>query len=137
MIIYFCIFVLIYSVIEFIYLTITHKFYKTHLAKIQNINNENVKIQMFPYGILTYIILFITIWYFIIHDIFNGNNLKIKNIITKATLFALAIYGVYNLTNAATINKYNIRVIIQDILWGIIAINTVSIICYWIKIKFI
>lgn len=131
------IFVTIYSIIEFIYLSITNLLYKNHFSKIQNINIDNVKFKMIPYGVLAYIALFAVVWFFVVKDIFTQNNLKISDIITKATTLAIAIYGIYNLTNAATLNNYSKQIIIQDTIWGIVAINIVALTCYAIKIKFL
>lgn len=128
------IFVLVYSVLEFTYLSLTSKIYKSHFAQIQRISIDKVNMQLLPYGIICYIIIFVVVWYFVIRDIFYGpKNMKVSDIMTHATLLALAMFGVYNLTNAATLANYSTRIIIQDIIWGVFVLNATALVCFWIK----
>jgi uncharacterized membrane protein len=41
----------------------------------------------------------------------------------RASALALAVYGVYNLTNAATLLRYSTKVALMDTLWGVLAMN--------------
>ena len=128
------IFVLVYSVLEFTYLSLTSKIYKSHFAQIQRIPINKVNLQMLPYGILCYIVVFAVVWYFVIRDIFYGpKNMKVSDIMTRATLLALAMYGVYNFTNAATLANYSTMVMIQDIIWGVLVVNATALVCFWVK----
>jgi len=45
------------------------------------------------------------------------------------------IYAVYNLTNYATIQKYSIKTVAADTLWGTLLFGVVSIICNQISIN--
>ena len=45
------------------------------------------------------------------------------------------IYGVYNFTNYATIQKYSIKTVAADTLWGTLVFAVVSIICNQISIN--
>lgn len=45
------------------------------------------------------------------------------------------IYGVYNFTNYATIQKYSIKTVAADTLWGTLVFSVVSIICNQISIN--
>lgn len=127
----FLFFVIVYCLLEFVYLKCTTNMYKAHFAKIQSIHANDVLMKLIPYGVLTYIVLFTVIWYFVVRDIFYTKHIKITDLMTRATLLAIAIYGVYNLTNAATLKNYSLSIIIQDTLWGIFALNVVTMACYF------
>lgn len=45
------------------------------------------------------------------------------------------IYGVYNFTNYATIQKYSIKTVAADTLWGTLVFAVVSIICNQISVN--
>lgn len=44
----------------------------------------------------------------------------------RATLFALAVYGVYNLTNLATLSRYTVAAAAADTAWGVLATNAAT-----------
>jgi uncharacterized membrane protein len=89
-------------------LGINNKMYKELLLKI---NNEKVKFttKKVISGLITYILLAFSIYWFIIKEE--------KGIIDSA-LLGLIIYGTYNGTNLATIKKWGIKESIFDTLWG-------------------
>jgi uncharacterized membrane protein len=130
----FIVFVCVYALLEFVYLSVSATLYKTHFAKLQGIPLSKVNLQMVPWGIVCYIIVFVALWYFVVYDVFYGpKDLKVIDLLKRATLLALAVYGVYNLTNAATLANYSMRVLFQDIAWGVFAMNAVTLICFWIN----
>lgn len=126
----FVVYVFIYTIIEFIYFSITSRIYRAHFAKIQKMRVGDVDLKMIPYGIFAYLTLFVVVWYFVIREIFRNKTIKITELLVRSTLLALAIYGIYNLTNAATLKDYSMTVVFQDTLWGILALNFVTLSCY-------
>ena len=75
---------------------------------IQNIQGSPMTIDLFA-AIACYITLILTLWYFIVYQ---------NKSIFDAFLLGLAIYAVYDFTNYATIKKWNLRILLTDILWG-------------------
>lgn len=137
----FVLYCIIYAIIEFLYFTRPNTItrYKKNFARVQNVSESDVSFKMWPYGIIAYVILFFVVWYFLIYDIAISCSspsfrVNVYAVASKATILALAIYGVYNLTNAATLRDYNFDIVILDTLWGIFAINTVALamltVCY-------
>lgn len=49
-------------------------------------------------------------------------------------LYGLIVYGVYNGTNYVTFNKYDLSILIPDLVWGCVASMIVAIILYNAKI---
>jgi len=75
---------------------------------IKNIQGTPVKIKLFP-AIICYIILIFSLYYFIINK---------KNSYLDAFFLGFIIYGVYETTNMATINKWNYNIGVIDLIWG-------------------
>ena len=76
-------------------------------------------------SIICYILLTFGIYYFGIRE---------KNFV-NAILFGLVVYGVYNMTNLATIQKFGLKESIIDTMWGAIMCGVVAFIV--IKVNFI
>lgn len=127
-------FICLYVTLEFIYLKSTASLYKTHFASVLGVSEQKVRVQLWPYGIVCYALLFVVIWHFVIRDIFLHPVVDVKRVLMNATLFALAIYGVYNLTNLATLGTgYSPVMALMDTAWGVLVINTVAISCIVFK----
>ena len=47
----------------------------------------------------------------------------------------MIIYGVYDMTNLATINNYNITTSIVDTLWGSFLVGIISLVSFYISKK--
>jgi uncharacterized membrane protein len=129
-----CLYILIYASLETLFLSAQKSTYTKHFAKIQKLQVDapqgspnGVKLELFPAGILSFLILFGVVWFFVIHDIVVTKKLRITGwVILRATMLALAIYGIYNLTNRATLKNYSWGIVLLDLAWGIFAINVVS-----------
>ncbi len=67
-------------------------------------------------AIICYLIMGFGIYYF---------SVKEKNLI-NALILGFVVYGVYNTTNLATMNKYSLKVSIIDTLWGTVLFTLVS-----------
>ena len=96
---------LIMLFLDFIYLSITSNFYKN---LIENIQKEKFKIKLIP-TIFCYIFLVFSLYYFILKD---------KRKVFDAFILGLCIYAVFELTNFAIFNKWNIQAVFLDTIWG-------------------
>ena len=85
----------------------------------------NVGNRMYISTIITYLLLALGLYLFVIkpYNLKNPNK-KYNNfcdytdVVIKAILFGLVVYGVYDMTNLATINSYDTYVAIVDTVWG-------------------
>lgn len=50
----------------------------------------------------------------------------------RGALLGLAIYGVYDLTNLATLTNYTVSYAVADIAWGTFLCGTIAAATYWI-----
>jgi len=130
----FVIFCLVYAAVEFTYLSRdgTVSRYKHNFARVQNIATKDVRFRMWPYGVLSYVVLFAAVWYFLVSDVMRQRRgmANVYNVISRATVLALAIYAIYNLTNAATLHNYDFDIVLLDTLWGVFAVNAVALIMW-------
>jgi uncharacterized membrane protein len=101
--------ILILPIIDFIYLNLISSYFKQQIKEVQG---TEMNFRLVP-AILCYIALVAAIYIFVI----NTNETK-ENKIFKAFILGLCIYGVYELTNYALLDKWNIKTVIIDTLWG-------------------
>ena len=77
---------------------------------IENIQGSKVEINIYG-AILAYIVMIITY----LSICFNGD----KPDYFRGLMFGLAIYGTYEFTNLTMFSKWNIKILIIDIMWGL------------------
>ena len=78
---------------------------------IANIQNSPLKLNYIG-AILAYIIMIIG-YYFLVYENEVPNYFK-------AGILGLVMFGVYDFTNYATFNKWDIKILSMDISWGIV-----------------
>lgn len=105
--------VLLLPLIDFFYLSFISSHFKSVVKKI---SKEEMKFRYTP-AILAYLVMTISINYFIIKDI---ENTTLKTSLLKAFILGLAIYGTFDFTNGAIFNDYDYKTIFIDVSWGII-----------------
>lgn len=72
---------------------------------------------------LAYAILVWALWRFVVTGPGSDTRLGVAK---NATLLALGIYGVYNLTNLATLKRYRVVAALVDTAWGVAVFNAVG-----------
>ena len=94
------------------------KLYMTgkYLILVKNIQNKNLDINIY-YAICAYLMMIIGLNVFVLSNI-DINNINFKDCLSKGFLFGSLLYGVYNMTNGAIFNNWDIKIAIADILWG-------------------
>lgn len=117
---------LIYFLFEFVYLRFSLTYYKINIVDVQS--GKQPIIRFFPFAIVCYIILAFSLWFFVLK-----NSKTYHETFINATILAILVYGVYNLTNLTTFYKYKTIIAIVDILWGIIIFNIVGFVYLFMK----
>ena len=119
----FVLFIITYITLEAAYFSVSIQHHKKHFADIQCVTPEKLEFNLFPYGILAYFILVLSMWYLIFD---NGRMLQhgtYSDIMQKSTMYALVAYTTYNLTNMVVLRKYRLDMLVIDSLWGIFVVN--------------
>lgn len=57
-----------------------------------------------------------------------GENGTLWHAFGWGTLFGLVLYGVYDLTNLAVLDKWTLRMTVADITWGCVLCGTISVV---------
>tara|TARA_B110000027_G_C16016188_1_gene254232 strand:+ start:333 stop:707 length:375 start_codon:yes stop_codon:yes gene_type:complete len=96
---------LLLALLDYIYLSSISNFFKKTIYTIQK---SQLKFRLIP-TIFCYLLLILSIQYFIISK--KGN-------ILDAFILGVCIYGVFELTNYATISKWPFNLVLMDTLWG-------------------
>ena len=107
------------TLIDLIYLSLNKDMYDPIIDKSVSIN--------YIYAILTWLTIIISIQLIVL----SRNDISENNVFINGALLGLAIYGVYNFTNAATYpNKWTNNIIFIDMLWGTILTGSMASILY-------
>ena len=104
--------ILLYLIMDFIWIRSNFTMYNN---SVMNIQKKPIVFRMIP-AILAYSLLILNIVYILIPLTKKISNLK-RSIIFS--LSGLVIYGVYNATTYAIIEKYHLHVAVVDTLWGL------------------
>ena len=80
---------------------------------IKHIQGKNMKIN--PIGaVLCYIIMTLGLNYFIL----SGKNKKVNELCFKAFILGLLVYGVYETTSYTLLEKWDVKYVLIDTVWG-------------------
>ena len=138
---------IIMGALDYLYLSSIGDMFKKMIYRIQGSCNPALKLKPIP-TILCYFLLIYSIQYFIIGKNLNNNmnnnmNNKNRNIrwieiessILDAFILGFSIYGIYELTNYATIPGWSMELVIIDTLWGGILFSLTTMLYYMIISK--
>lgn len=129
-------YILIHATIDTLYLRLTSSMYSTHLRTVQG--GRNVVFWM-PAALACYALLFTGVWFYVLRDVLTtaGSDTvpSLTTVMVRAALLGLLVYGVYNLTNLATLVQYSARVAAIDTVWGVSAISAISVTMWLIKVR--
>lgn len=121
-------FVVIYLIVDILYVTISIPVYQKVIQTIQGKNTKQ------PFGLLagalSYIIMGLAWLFFIPHTIkYLQSQYRWHRVIAgmfAGFMLGLAIYGVFNFTNHAMFDNWSWPIMTRDLLWGISWLTTLS-----------
>ena len=120
--------IILLIVLDIIWLSVNAKYYSKMIKSIQN---KEIKINII-YALFTYLLMIASIIFInipFIESKINKTDSKteiIKKSLLYSGLLGLFIYGIYNGTNLATLENYDINVALKDTLWGVIIYTIVT-----------
>ena len=110
----------IFGALDALYLNYSGGFFN---EVIKNIQGTDLKLKIYP-TILCYVFLVFALNYFIISKNASADD---------AFLLGLSIYAVYEFTNFAIIDKWPVKAVVMDTLWGGILFYLTTYLTYNIK----
>lgn len=96
-------------VLDGIWLTSNMTMHRTLFAKLQG---SPLTIRWIP-AVLVYMIILAAVWFFAVRD-----TKTVEDAAIRGGLLGLSMYGVYDLTNYATLSKYPLTFAVSDMAWG-------------------
>ena len=96
---------IIMGILDSIYLSLVSNHFKELFMKIQG---SEIKLRILP-AIFCYALMVFGIYYFLVKE---------NKPITDAFLLGVLVYGVYDLTNMATIKEWTWNTVLLDSVWG-------------------
>lgn len=103
---------------------IMKKFYVEALAPFGRVIDGSISMNIWP-AILVYILLGLGLTFFVILPTSTSSIFKT---IISAVIFGVVVYGVYDLTNLATLRDWTTSIVIADIIWGAVISVLVAVI---------
>lgn len=100
------------------------KFYVEALAPFGRVIDGSISMNIWP-AILVYILLGLGLTFFVILPTSTSSIFKT---IISAVIFGVVVYGVYDLTNLATLRDWTTSIVIADIIWGAVISVLVAVI---------
>ena len=106
----FLIFGVIFVAIDFLWLKLTSHFYQQKLEGLLRVR-PNIWAAVAFYSLYSLgVVYFVPIW--------SNRSLGVLTVFVAGAVFGLVAYGVYDLTNLATLKKWSVRLTVIDMLWG-------------------
>jgi uncharacterized membrane protein len=108
----FIIMVIILTTLDLIFIgLITNKLW---YKNVSNIQKSPLSVKPF-YGLLSYIFIWIVLYYFILKDM---NKTNYKNKLFEAFLLGFSCYAIFDFTNLAIFKDYDLLTAMIDMIWG-------------------
>jgi len=101
--------------------------YKYHDALFQSVQKAPMNVRLIP-AVLVYILIPLALYYFAIQP-----SKSEKDAIIKGSLLGASMYGLYDLTNLATLKGWTTEMAIKDTLWGIFVCGSGALIGFYFK----
>ncbi len=105
-------------------------FYRVQLAPIARLGAEGALAPIWSVALPVYVLLALAIAVFVQPRVGQGSVLAAAGF---GALMGLLLYGVYDLTNWATLKDYGARIALVDLAWGTFACATTAAIVRWAK----
>jgi len=120
----------VFFIIDMLWLgLVARQFYQNQIGFLMKTNFNWVA------AILFYLLFVAGIVFFVLMPGLEKRNLI--NLILTASFYGLLTYATYDLTNLATLKDWPLIVTVVDIIWGMSLSVLVSLISYFLSIKFI
>jgi uncharacterized membrane protein len=106
-------------ILDSIYLKSTSTIYGKLIQKIQN-NKLNIRL----YSVFIVYILIFTMWVVFIYN--ERHKFTLKQNVIRGALLGLTTYGIFDFTNHAIFNNWNLNIVVIDTLWGSILYGLIT-----------
>jgi uncharacterized membrane protein len=102
----------VYAVLEAAWLWTMRSFYDAMLGPVMR---GRLRLRSIPAVVMVYALLVVALVFFVLRP---ARHEPLRNAMFRGALFGASVYGVYNLTNMATLEGYSWTMVGVDTLWG-------------------
>ncbi|RYX78329.1 DUF2177 family protein [bacterium] len=120
----FILFAIIFGIIDAIWLKSTSKLYAAELGHLMRAKPN------FVAAIIFYVIYVAGVTHFSLTP--GIENKSVWAAVMPAAALGFVAYATYDLTNLATLKGWSIKIVIIDIIWGVIATSTAVVLTYYV-----
>ncbi len=120
----FILFAIIFGVIDAAWLKSTSKLYVAELGHLMRAKPN------FVAAVIFYVIYVAGVTYFSLVPGIENNSIGLA--VVSAAVLGFVAYATYDLTNLATIKGWSVKIVIIDIIWGMIATSTAATLTYYV-----
>lgn len=111
---------IVYALLEATWLWMMRSFYGAMLGPVTIVrgssgNSKHLRLQSIPAVLMVYALLVVALVFFVLRP---ARHEPLRNAMFRGALFGACVYGVYNLTNMATLEGYSWTMVGVDTLWG-------------------
>ena len=106
-----------FAILDAIWLATTASISTSMIAAIQN---KPLEIRWIP-AIIVYILMVIATWFFAVEP-----SKTVVEAAGRGALLGFCMYGLYDLTNYATLSRYTLSFALTDIVWGTFLLGTAA-----------
>ncbi len=110
---------------------IANQFYKRELAAIARLDGDNFAIRLGP-ALVLYPLIIVGLQVFALPRATAG---VLWTSAAWGGLFGLIGYGIYDLTNYATLTNYTLRLTVIDMTWGFVLAATTATVMAWMATR--
>ena len=107
--------------IDFMWIQLVMK--EQYNKMIPDIQNDSMIVRLFP-TLLAYIVIILSILLFSLPKV--SREYRIKDSLIYGGLLGMLMYGMFSFTNYAVISKWNLKVVMLDVVWGFILYSIVT-----------
>lgn len=110
---------------DFLWLGIVARgFYKSELASLARFGPDGSMAPLWAAAVPVYVILAVGVYLFVLP---RADGPSLLDAAKWGAAFGLVTYGLYDLTNLATLKTYSVRLTLVDMAWGAIICGTASV----------
>jgi uncharacterized membrane protein len=119
-----------FGVLDFLYLGVLMRgFYRSELGPIARLSSDGSWEVLWAAAIPVYILLICGLLFFVLPRA-TGSAVDAFG---WGALFGVVVYGVYDLTNLATLRHFPLRLAVVDMLWGAAVCGVVAVVMRWVR----
>ena len=113
-------------VLDATWLTINYSY---HMKLFESIQKSPLTVRLVP-AILVYILIIVAVYFFAVKE-----GTSFSNAVLRGAALGFAMYGLYDLTNYATLTNYTLQMTLTDMTWGTVLCGLLAAVGFYLKPK--